>query len=74
MNYTKIKIVFKDWTEKYIDEDEVVVFKLSGDYYYISYLNDNGFLHRTDGPAVEWASGDKSWWVYGVENTTEYNK
>jgi len=22
-------------------------------------------LHRTDGPAIEWADGDKSWWVDG---------
>ena len=25
----------------------------------------NGILHRLDGPAVEWANGDKSWWVDG---------
>jgi hypothetical protein len=22
-------------------------------------------LHREDGPAIEWADGDKSWWVNG---------
>jgi len=26
------------------------------------YLNDK--LHRTDGPAVEWNSGNKSWWLH----------
>ena len=25
------------------------------------YLDGN--LHRTDGPAVEWADGDKEWWL-----------
>jgi hypothetical protein len=25
----------------------------------------NGKLHREDGPAVEWADGDKSWWLNG---------
>ena len=26
------------------------------------YYNTNGELHRTDGPAVEWASGAKFWY------------
>ena len=25
----------------------------------------NGKLHREDGPAKEWADGDKEWWVDG---------
>ena len=25
----------------------------------------NGKLHRTDGPAVEWADGSKTWWLHG---------
>ena len=25
--------------------------------------NDQGLLHRTDGPAVEWSNGSKYWWV-----------
>jgi len=28
------------------------------------YLNDK--LHRTDGPAIEWA-GDKEWWLHRVD-------
>jgi hypothetical protein len=28
------------------------------------YLDGN--VHRTDGPAVEWADGDKSWFLNGV--------
>lgn len=31
----------------------------------ISWYNDKGQLHRLDGPAVEWADGDKEWWVEG---------
>ncbi len=27
--------------------------------------NKNGNLHRIDGPAVEFANGDKEWWVNG---------
>lgn len=23
----------------------------------------NGKLHRTNGPAIEWANGDKEWWI-----------
>ena len=29
------------------------------------YYNTNGELHRTDGPAVEYADGDKSWYQNG---------
>ena len=25
----------------------------------------NGFYHREDGPAIEWANGDKFWYFYG---------
>ena len=25
----------------------------------------NGVLHRTDGPAVEWINGYRSWWLHG---------
>jgi len=27
--------------------------------------NENGQLHRLDGPAREWANGTKSWWQNG---------
>ena len=27
--------------------------------------NENGKRHREDGPAVEWANGDKSWYLNG---------
>ncbi len=29
------------------------------------YLNKKGFMHRTDGPAVEYASGSKVWYLNG---------
>ena len=67
MNYTKIKVVLKDSTELVSSEEERTIYQLSGEYFYIIYLNDEGRLHRTDGPAVEWASGSKMWWVNGKE-------
>ena len=27
--------------------------------------NEQGDLHRVDGPAVEWADGSSSWWLHG---------
>ena len=29
----------------------------------VEYRNSNGKLHRTDGPAVEYADGDKYWFI-----------
>ena len=29
------------------------------------YIDDDLTPHRTDGPAIEWADGDKEWWLYG---------
>jgi hypothetical protein len=29
------------------------------------WFNDEGQLHRLDGPAKEWCNGSKSWWVNG---------
>lgn len=29
--------------------------------------NEDGKLHRVDGPAREWANGDREWWVQGVQ-------
>ena len=37
--------------------------------------NEDGQLHREDGPAVEWANGDKSWYLNGQRLTEEeFNK
>jgi len=29
--------------------------------------HQNGLLHRVDGPAVEYADGEKEWWIDGEE-------
>ena len=31
----------------------------------IEYRNEQGELHRTDGPAIEWNSGSKEWYING---------
>ncbi len=31
----------------------------------------NGQLHRTDGPAIEWADGSKSWYQNGQRHRTD---
>jgi hypothetical protein len=35
------------------------------------YYNENNQYHRTDGPAIEWASGDKEWYVNGKRHRTD---
>jgi hypothetical protein len=32
----------------------------------IEYINEDGKLHRLDGPAVEWKYGNKSWYINGM--------
>jgi len=66
MNYTKIQVVFKDYTSVYISEDEIVVYQLSGDYHRIEYQNNEHQPHRTDGPAAIWTDGYKAWYENGV--------
>ena len=34
--------------------------------YGVRWVDEYGHLHRTDGPAVEYVSGHKEWWVHGV--------
>lgn len=31
------------------------------------WVNGNNFLHREDGPAVEYPDGSVSFWLYGIE-------
>ena len=39
------------------------------------WYNLNGELHREDGPAIEFADGDKSWYINGQRLTeTEFNQ
>ncbi len=35
------------------------------------YWHLNGKLHREDGPAIEWADGDKDWYLNGNHLTEE---
>jgi hypothetical protein len=35
------------------------------------YCNKNGRLHRTDGPALEYADGHKEWWVNDKRHRTD---
>jgi hypothetical protein len=53
----------KNDEQLYVNEDELLVFKLSGEYRYIEYLNDKNDYHRLDGPAFESSDGYKAWWV-----------
>ena len=45
------------------------------EYEYDTYGNkvwlEDGLLHRDDGPAIEWADGNKEWWLNGKEYTKE---
>ena len=44
----------------------------NGDIYW---RNQEGQLHREDGPAVEYADGSKEWWVNGQRMTEdEFNR
>ena len=29
------------------------------------WYNEQGKLHRVDGPAIKWWNGDKAWWSHG---------
>ena len=35
------------------------------------YYNNTGELHRDNGPAVEWADGDKCWYQNGLRHRTD---
>jgi hypothetical protein len=32
---------------------------------WVEYRNEKGYLHREDGPAIEWNNGTKEWWING---------
>jgi hypothetical protein len=36
-----------------------------------TWINKKGQLHRTDGPAYEYADGSKSWYLNGVRHRTD---
>ena len=35
------------------------------------YRNSQGLRHRVHGPAIEWADGDKEWWLNGNIHRTD---
>ena len=35
------------------------------------YYNHAGQLHREDGPAIEWAGGEREWRIWGTRSTEE---
>ena len=35
------------------------------------YYNPANQLHRTDGAAIEWGNGNKSWYQYGIRHRTD---
>lgn len=37
----------------------------------MNYRNEAGKLHRTDGPALVHANGDREWWVNGKRHRTD---
>ena len=45
---------------------ECRIYESGSKYWYI-----NGELHRTDGPAVEWADGSKWWYLNGKFHRTD---
>ena len=45
--------MMKNYDKKEIDNDGTIEYTL------------NGQLHRTDGPAIEYANGDKYWYING---------
>jgi hypothetical protein len=34
------------------------------------YQDEHGSLHRTDGPAIEWETGEYTWYVRGIRMTS----
>src|SRR3990167_8892773 len=40
------------WPQKAVDNEGTIIWR-----------NLDGQLHRRDGPAIEWANGDKEWWL-----------
>ena len=45
-------------------EEQYITTNTAGKYYYKDKAKT--ILHRTDGPAVEYADGDRSWYVNGI--------
>tara|TARA_R110000851_G_scaffold263809_1_gene416361 strand:- start:287 stop:634 length:348 start_codon:yes stop_codon:yes gene_type:complete len=35
------------------------------------WYDTTGKIHRTDGPAIEWADGTKDWWQHGLRHRAD---
>lgn len=56
----------------YQEKDGLTIICEQGDK---TWWNQDGKRHRTDGPAIEYVDGSKSWWVDGKKYTEEeFNK
>ena len=56
----------KDKTKLSIWNKQVFIVNCNGVKYWCKYWYLNGKLHRVDGPAVEWSSGSKMWYLNGI--------
>ena len=39
-----------------------------------TWKNKDGLYHRTDGPAIKFADGEKSWWLNGTKMTEQEHR
>ena len=60
-NVDIIDFIIENVNHKYYDGLRVNGYKCP-------YYNDNGFYHREDGPAIEWANGSKAWYINGLRH------
>jgi len=54
---------WEDYKERCVHEGAIVGNDFSGEY--IKWIDDNGDLHREDGPAIEYEDGTKYWMING---------
>jgi hypothetical protein len=50
------------------DGESTLKMYINGDKFW---RNKQGHYHRLDGPAIEWADGDKQWWINGIQYSYE---
>ena len=57
-----LQILAEKYVQMHQESASSPVIDANGDKYW---RNANGQFHRTDGPAIEWDSGSKAWYVNG---------
>jgi hypothetical protein len=65
-DYPEVAKIFKNNIKLLPDNGYIVTSKSN-----VIYYNNNGKAHRTDGPAIEYASGKKEWWIKGKRHRTD---